>query len=143
MSLNIKLWRLNILSSALHNNDAKSDSILQTGSFGHFGSMNRLRKAVHSFLKKKKNIYIYIYIYIHKEQKHSSSSKANRKIKQTVPLTVQNVHALESSMFIVFVLFHILMLRKTIISTCSGESLFLSLITIRTCADTDVPETQR
>ncbi len=48
--------------------------------------------------------------------------------------TVQNVGYIYSSqpIFIVFKLFHKLILRETIISTCSGETLFLSLVTIRT-----------
>ncbi len=45
-------------------------------------------------------------------------------------------------MFIVFLLFQILMLRKPIISTFSGERCLLSLITIRTRANTDVPDTK-
>ncbi len=68
------------------------------------------------------------------KKKHSRSSRANRKIKQTVPITVQNVGYIYSSqpIFIVFTLFHLLILRETKISICSGESLFLCLITIRT-----------
>ncbi len=49
-------------------------------------------------------------------KKHSRSSRANGKIKQTVPITVQNVGYIYSSqpIFIVFKLFHILILRETI-----------------------------
>ncbi len=64
-------------------------------------------------------------------KKHSRSSRANGKIKQTVPITVQNAGS-SQPIFIVFTLFHVLILREAIISTCSGESLFLSLITTRT-----------
>ncbi len=58
-------------------------------------------------------------------KKHSISIRANRKIVQTVPITVQNVGYIYSSqpIFIVFTLFYVLILRETIISTCSGESI--------------------
>ncbi len=46
------------------------------------------------------------------------ASRANGKIKQTVPNTVQNVGYiyLSQPIFIVFTLFHVLILRETIIS---------------------------
>ncbi len=55
------------------------------------------------------------------------------RIKQTVPITERIGYIYSSQpIFIVFTSFHVLILRETIISTCSGESLFLSLIKIRT-----------